>query len=114
MCTVPCERYRTTRFLRFFFIIINFFFRKVPRWKEKRIGDRRVQVLDLAKDDEDYLAPVVAVHPSEWSFFSLLIYSVAMAYKANLGPTKPSTKVPSLMGLAGHCHVVGVWHCFTH
>ena len=61
----------------------------------------RVQVADLAHHEEGYMAPIVPVHPSEWSFVSFLFCSVAMAYKANTGPTKPAMKVPSLMGLAG-------------
>ena len=70
--------------------------------------NERLQVLDVAyREDEGYMAPIVPVHPSEWSFLSFLLCYVAIAYKANATPTK-SFKVPSLMGLAGaavqtHC-----------
>ena len=65
--------------------------------------------MDIARGEEEgAMSPIVPVHSLEWSFFSFLMCSIAMAFKANAVPPKSEFKVPSLMGLAGaavqtHC-----------
>lgn len=77
--------------------------------KQEQVRHETMQVLDIAwGEEEGDMAPIVPVHPSEWSFVSFLLCSVAIAYKANATLPKPEFKVPSLMGLAGaavqtHC-----------
>ena len=84
------------------FILIFYFLFARYKAKEEQVRNETIQVLDIARGkDEGYMAPIVPVPSSEWSFVSFLLCSVAMAYKANAGLPKPTMKVPSLIGLPG-------------
>ena len=107
-CTLPKVRTNFISVISHVFCINFLFF---TRWRVKReqVRNEAIEVMDIARGEEEgTMSPIVPVHSSEWSFFSFIMCSVAMAFKANIAPPKPKLKVPSLMGLAGaavqtHC-----------